>query len=109
MPIYTYRCRDCGHEFDKLQKVNDEPVKECELCGGPVMRVFHPVGIIFKGSGFYTTDYAKKEEGEKGKGEGSVDVKSEGKSGKGEDKTGGNGESKKSDEKKTEVKKEPDK
>lgn len=60
MPIYTYKCEKCGHRFDQTQKITDKPVKECEQCGSPVKRVFHPVGIIFKGSGFYKTDYADK-------------------------------------------------
>ncbi len=62
MPIYTYRCTKCGHEFDVTQKVNDEHIKKCELCGKEVKRVFHPVGIIFKGSGFYSTDNKKKDQ-----------------------------------------------
>jgi len=59
MPIYEYRC-DNGHHFDVMQKMTDGPVTECEVCGVPVQRVFHPVAVHFKGSGFYTTDYAKK-------------------------------------------------
>ena len=61
MPIYAYKCIKCGNEFDVTQKVDDEPVKECELCKGEVKRVFHPVGIIFKGSGFYSTDNKNKD------------------------------------------------
>src|SRR3954447_11048829 len=56
MPIYEYRC-DNGHHFDVLQKMTDGPVTECEVCGAPVQRVFHPVAVHFKGSGFYNTDY----------------------------------------------------
>ncbi len=61
MPIYTYKCTKCEHEVDVMQKVGDEPVKKCELCGEDVRRVFHPVGIIFKGSGFYSTDNKSKD------------------------------------------------
>lgn len=61
MPTYGYKCRECETEFDVVQKINDDPPKECPKCGGPVKRVFHPVGIIFKGSGFYTTDYKNKQ------------------------------------------------
>lgn len=61
MPTYGYKCRECETEFDVFQKISDDPVKKCPKCDGPVKRVFHPVGIIFKGSGFYTTDYKKKE------------------------------------------------
>src|SRR3954454_2233924 len=56
MPIYEYRC-DNGHHFDVMQKMTDGPVTECEVCAAPVQRVFHPVAVHFKGSGFYNTDY----------------------------------------------------
>src|SRR5688572_2816830 len=59
MPIYEYRCRN-GHTFEVRQSMFDDPVSACEQCGAPVERVFHPVAVHFKGSGFYTTDYAKK-------------------------------------------------
>ncbi len=61
MPIYEYRCRK-GHTFEVIQRMSDEPVEACEVCGAPVERVFHPVAVHFKGSGFYTTDYANKPE-----------------------------------------------
>jgi len=60
LPIYEYRCLKCGHQFEKLQKISDQPVSRCEKCNERVTRVFHPVAIHFKGSGFYTTDYGKK-------------------------------------------------
>ena len=60
MPTYGYKCKKCANKFDVIQKMSDKPVTDCPECGGPVHRVFHPVGIIFKGSGFYTTDYKKK-------------------------------------------------
>ncbi|MEK6537168.1 MAG: FmdB family zinc ribbon protein [Actinomycetota bacterium] len=60
MPIYEYRCLKCGHQFEKLQKIADRPVSRCEKCNERVTRVFHPVAIHFKGSGFYSTDYGKK-------------------------------------------------
>jgi putative FmdB family regulatory protein len=59
MPIYGYRCRN-GHQFEVFQAISDEPVSACQECGEPVERVFHPVAVHFKGSGFYTTDYARK-------------------------------------------------
>jgi putative FmdB family regulatory protein len=59
MPIYEYRCRN-GHLFEVFQGMSDDPVTACEVCGAPVERVFHPVAVHFKGSGFYTTDYARK-------------------------------------------------
>jgi putative FmdB family regulatory protein len=58
MPIYEYRCRN-GHTFEVMQSMSDEPVKVCEVCGAPVERVFHPVAVHFKGSGFYSTDYGR--------------------------------------------------
>ena len=60
MPIYEYRCSN-GHTFEVLQSMSDDPVSECEECGAPVERVFHPIAVHFKGSGFYNTDYKNKE------------------------------------------------
>ena len=59
MPIYEYRCRN-GHQFEVFQAIADPPVTACQECGEPVERVFHPIAVHFKGSGFYTTDYARK-------------------------------------------------
>jgi putative FmdB family regulatory protein len=59
MPIYEYRCRN-GHEFEVTQSMSDDPIEACEQCGAPVERVFHPVAVHFKGTGFYSTDYAAK-------------------------------------------------
>jgi putative FmdB family regulatory protein len=59
MPIYEYRCSN-GHTFEVFQSMSDDPVTSCEECGAAVERVFHPVAVHFKGSGFYTTDYAKQ-------------------------------------------------
>jgi putative FmdB family regulatory protein len=59
MPVYEYRC-DNGHNFEVTQRMTDDPVTTCTTCGAPVQRVFHPVAVHFKGSGFYTTDYGKK-------------------------------------------------
>ena len=56
MPIYEYRCEN-GHLFEVMQRITDDPVTECETCGAPVTRVFHPIAVHFKGSGFYNTDY----------------------------------------------------
>jgi putative FmdB family regulatory protein len=62
MPIYEYRC-DNGHTFEVTQRMTDDPLTECQVCGAPVQRVFHPVAVHFKGSGFYTTDYGRKKGG----------------------------------------------
>jgi putative FmdB family regulatory protein len=59
MPLYEYRCEN-GHTFEVMQRMSDDPVAECQECGAPVQRVFHPVAVHFKGSGFYTTDYGRK-------------------------------------------------
>ena len=59
MPIYEYRCEN-GHNFEVIQSMSDDPVEVCEVCGAPVERVFHPVAVHFKGSGFYSTDYKSK-------------------------------------------------
>jgi putative FmdB family regulatory protein len=56
MPIYEYRCEN-GHLFEVMQKITEDPVTQCETCSAPVQRVFHPVAVHFKGSGFYNTDY----------------------------------------------------
>ena len=56
MPIYEYRCEN-GHLFEVMQKITEDPVTVCPDCGAPVQRVFHPVAVHFKGSGFYNTDY----------------------------------------------------
>jgi putative FmdB family regulatory protein len=57
MPIYEYKC-DNDHVFDVMQKMSEDPLTECVECGAPVRKVLHPVGISFKGSGFYSTDYS---------------------------------------------------
>ncbi|MHB8573398.1 MAG: FmdB family zinc ribbon protein [Candidatus Dormibacteria bacterium] len=56
MPVYGYRCEKCGHEFEVLQKVSDPPASACTECEAKVHRIYYPVGVIFKGSGFYVTD-----------------------------------------------------
>ncbi|MEA3350269.1 MAG: zinc ribbon domain-containing protein [Chloroflexota bacterium] len=57
MPIYTYRCESCGIQFDRRQKFSDDPLKICPECEKETLRkVYQPVGIVFKGSGFYSTD-----------------------------------------------------
>jgi putative FmdB family regulatory protein len=58
MPIYTYRCENCGVQFDRQQHFDDPVLKKCPECGKLTLRkVFLPVGIVFKGSGFYATDH----------------------------------------------------
>lgn len=58
MPIYTYRCENCGVQFDRQQSFTDKPLTRCPECSKNTLRkVFQPVGIVFKGSGFYATDH----------------------------------------------------
>ena len=60
MPTYEYRCRDCGHSFDIVQKMSDDQVTHCPECGGELRKVFTAPAISFKGSGFYATDHGSK-------------------------------------------------
>jgi len=58
MPVYLYRCENCGVQFEKTQKFTDAPLTVCPECGRKALRkVYQPVGIVFKGSGFYATDH----------------------------------------------------
>lgn len=58
MPVYTYRCENCGVQFEQTQKFTDNPLTVCPECGVPALhKVYQPVGIVFKGSGFYATDH----------------------------------------------------
>ena len=66
MPTYDYRCTNCGHQFEAFQSMLDEPLKVCPECGGKIERLISGgTGLIFKGSGFYITDYKRKSEGSK--------------------------------------------
>ncbi|MEZ4769776.1 MAG: FmdB family zinc ribbon protein [Caldilineales bacterium] len=56
MPVYEYQCEICSNRFEKRQRFSDEPLTECPVCGGLLHKVIQPVGVIFKGSGFYVTD-----------------------------------------------------
>jgi putative FmdB family regulatory protein len=88
LPIYEYRCAN-GHTFEVEQSMIHDPIQSCEVCGAPVERVFHPVAVHFKGSGFYTTDYGRKrgagaesggDSGGESKSESKSDTKTESKS-----------------------------
>jgi putative FmdB family regulatory protein len=87
MPTYGYRCASCGHQFEIIQRISDEPLTACPKCQGKLSKMLYPVGISFKGSGFYTTDYkgadkgsAASSNGSKSSSEGSSDSKPEAKS-----------------------------
>ncbi len=56
MPTYEYVCNSCGQRIERIQPMSAPPLRECEQCGGELRKVFSPVGIVFKGSGFYKTD-----------------------------------------------------
>ena len=59
MPLYEYRCQDCGETIETIQKFSDSPLSECEACGGTLERLLSPSAIKFKGSGWYVNDYGK--------------------------------------------------
>ncbi len=61
MPIYEYECKSCGKRFEVWQKITDEPLKTCKECGGELMKLISESGFILKGTGWYVTDYARKE------------------------------------------------
>lgn len=61
MPRYAYECDECGVRFDRMQHFNDDPLTECPECHGHVHRLIGPVGVIFKGKGFYVTDSKKSD------------------------------------------------
>jgi putative FmdB family regulatory protein len=65
MPIYEYRCEQ-GHTFEVMQRITEDPVATCQTCEAPVSRVFHPVAVHFKGSGFYSTDYGSRKRAREG-------------------------------------------
>lgn len=60
MPLYEYKCRECGVRFEYRQHISEDPLKLCPECGGEVYRLIQPVGVIFKGAGFYVTDHRSK-------------------------------------------------
>lgn len=95
MPVYEYACTACGERTEARQSFDDPPLEECPVCGGQLRKLFSPVGIVFKGSGFYATDAKKsssKSSGSKSdsaskSGEGSKTTTSESKSSGGDSST----------------------
>lgn len=106
MPIYEYKCTECGSHIEKLQKSTDEPLTECGECGGRMEKQWSLSGFQFKGEGWYVTDYAKKNSPEKtsAKSDDSADTSS--KTSDGDSTAGPDSASKKTPEKKPEAKKE---
>ena len=100
MPIYGYECEECGHRFELYRSLSDPPLTDCPECGGKVRKLLYPVGVIFKGSGFYTTDYRGASKaggnGSSGSDSSSSGSESSSSSGSGESKTSGSGEGSKS-------------
>jgi putative FmdB family regulatory protein len=94
MPIYEYRCKN-GHAFEVMQRFSDDPVTKCEVCGAPVERVFHPIAVHFKGSGFYNTDYGtrKRSREKEAAKDGAKSDSSKGDSGKGDSSKSDSGKS----------------
>ena len=108
MPTYEYACKECGEHVEVVQSFKDDPLTECPACGGPLRKVFAPVGIVLKGSGFYKTD-SRAAGGSKGPKKGSAsESKTESKDPKAESKSETKSEtksdSKSKDSKKTETK-----
>jgi putative FmdB family regulatory protein len=78
VPLYDYECIPHKHRFELRQNFNEEPAQTCTECGGPVRRVIHPVGVVFKGSGFYVTDSRKSTSLSKSSGSKSENKKADG-------------------------------
>ncbi len=86
MPTYEYKCNNCGYVFEEFQGINDEPIKICPKCGGSVSKkISAGVGLIFKGSGFYITDYKRKGSSKNGSNSATKSETSTGSSTKSED------------------------
>lgn len=73
MPTYQYACTECGDRLEVVQRFSDDPLTVCAACGGKLRKVFSPVGIVFKGSGFYRTDSRSSANGSKVNGTSSSD------------------------------------
>jgi putative FmdB family regulatory protein len=99
VPTYQYACTTCGEQVEAVQRFTDDPLTVCPACGGSLRKVFSPVGIVFKGSGFYRTDSRKA--AAKAEDSGAKAAKSNGSSGSGEGKSDGKKDSASSDGKKT--------
>ncbi len=103
MPLYEYKCKKCGHRFEKIVKFSDPPLKKCPKCKGAVEQLISSSAIQFKGTGWYVTDYAGKKPSEAPSAEKSAE-KTESKS---EEKSGGESTEKKKEPAKDTKKKVP--
>jgi len=70
VPTYGYRCTKCGNQFEVFQRMSDEPIQTCPKCQGKVTKVLYPSGVVFKGSGYYSTDYKSSGSSDSGNGSG---------------------------------------
>ncbi|MGN6171528.1 MAG: FmdB family zinc ribbon protein [Streptosporangiaceae bacterium] len=92
MPTYQYACTVCDERLEAVQKFTDDPLTTCEECGGPLRKVYSPVGIVFKGSGFYRTD-SRNGSGPPGAKDKQASGSGDGSAGKGEPAAAGSGSS----------------
>lgn len=77
MPTYVYACRSCDHRLEVVQKMSDDPLKDCPECSGSLRRVLFPPAVVYKGTGFYTTDYKNAGAAGASSGEPKAETKSE--------------------------------
>ncbi len=92
MPIYEYRCTACGHQFEVLARMSDDPPAACESCGEAVLeKVLHPAHINYRGSGFYSTDYGRGSGGSSSAGSSAGEGSTGGSSSSGSGSAGGSG------------------
>ncbi len=91
MPTYSYKCDACGHRFEQLQSIKDDPLTSCPSCGEEQLRrlIGAGAGLIFKGSGFYQTDYVRKSPAEDSKPKGAADKQKQDQPAKAESKDSG--------------------
>jgi len=87
MPIYEYECKKCGKRMEVWQKITDEPLKECPECGGELVKLISQTSFILKGTGWYVTDYARKEKEKKERAKSKENASQEAKSSKTETKS----------------------
>ncbi|MQB00757.1 MAG: FmdB family transcriptional regulator [Actinobacteria bacterium] len=77
MPIYEYACTNCGERSEARQSFTDPPLETCEICGGKLRKLYSPVGIVFKGTGFYATDARKASSSSSSSGDSQAETKTE--------------------------------
>jgi putative FmdB family regulatory protein len=103
MPTYEYKCKK-GHVFEVVQRMADDSLTECEVCGAPVQKVLHPIAIHFKGSGFHNTDYGTRRRNREAKEASAAEGKSESSTSSSESKSDSKSDSKSESKSKSEPK-----